>query len=195
MEHYYKQLPGWAGFENLYREVVKLAPQDRPSVFVEIGSWLGRSAALMGVEVLNSGKPIVMHCVDPWLDGGPDLRDTKYFKDLKTGPYETFLANVKPVAAVLNPMRMPSLEAAKLFVDGTLDFVMIDGDHSYEACKADIEAWLPKVRPGGIISGDDYLWPGVKQAAHEAFGTPIAHIHKTHDDYRKSVAYWYAVKQ
>lgn len=194
MEHFYKDLPGWAAFEQLYREIVKLAPQDRPSTFVEVGSWLGRSAALMGVEILNSTKPIMLHCVDPWVDGGPDLRDTKYFKDLTKGPYETFLENIDPVKLVVNPMRMPSVEAAKCFVDGSLDFVMIDGDHSYEACKADIEAWKPKVRPGGILAGDDYLWPGVTQAADEAFGDKLVkHIHKVHPDYRKSVAYWYVV--
>lgn len=50
-----------------------------------------------------------------------------------------------------------SVEASKDFDDGTLDFVYIDGDHCFESVVADIAAWLPKIRKGGIISGDDYF--------------------------------------
>lgn len=69
-------------------------------------------------------------------------------------------------------IRKPSLEAAAEFEDGSLDFVFIDADHSYEGCKADIEAWAPKVRSGGLIAGHDYnkhAFPGVVQAVREAF--------------------------
>lgn len=38
-----------------------------------------------------------------------------------------------------------------------MDFVYIDGDHSYEACLADLEAYFPKVKRSGILSGHDYL--------------------------------------
>ena len=40
-----------------------------------------------------------------------------------------------------HPIRLPSVKAARCFEDGELDFVFIDGEHSYEAAKADIEAW------------------------------------------------------
>jgi len=50
-----------------------------------------------------------------------------------------------------------SVEVAKEFPDESLDFVFIDADHSYEAVKADIEAWTPKVRKGGVVSGHDYF--------------------------------------
>lgn len=71
-------------------------------------------------------------------------------------------------------IRKPSLEAVASIPDSSLDFVFIDADHSYEGCKADIEAWLPKVKPGGFISGHDYDntdFPcfGVKRAVDELF--------------------------
>ena len=47
-------------------------------------------------------------------------------------------------------------EASKWFADESLDFVFIDGDHSYEAVKQDINDWTPKVRKAGIVSGHDY---------------------------------------
>lgn len=62
------------------------------------------------------------------------------------------------------------MEAAKLFKDESLNFVYIDGDHAYESVREDIEAWYPKISPNGIIAGDDYGWPGVKQAVKEALG-------------------------
>lgn len=49
-----------------------------------------------------------------------------------------------------------SVEAVVTVPDGSLDFVYIDAAHDYDNVKADIEAWTPKVRSGGIVSGDDY---------------------------------------
>jgi len=66
-------------------------------------------------------------------------------------------------------MRMPSLEGAEQFELCSLDLVFIDGDHSYEAVMADIAAWQPLVRPGGILSGHDYGAFGVAQAVQESF--------------------------
>lgn len=53
-------------------------------------------------------------------------------------------------------LRMDSVEAAATFADQSLDFVYIDGDHSLKGCRRDLEAWWPKVRPGGVIAGHDY---------------------------------------
>lgn len=53
-------------------------------------------------------------------------------------------------------VRARSTEAAKTIEDGSLDFVFIDGAHDYESVKEDINAWYPKVRKGGILSGHDY---------------------------------------
>lgn len=56
---------------------------------------------------------------------------------------------------------------------GQADFVFIDGDHSYEGAAGDIKAWLPHVKPGGIIALHDYCsnnWPDVKRATDELLG-------------------------
>lgn len=70
-------------------------------------------------------------------------------------------------------MQMKSVEAVKYIADGCLDLVFIDGDHSYESCKADILLWAPKVHKGGIICGHDYKNPahrGVEKAVTEIIG-------------------------
>jgi len=65
-----------------------------------------------------------------------------------------------------------SLVAVRDAMDASLDFVFIDADHSYEGCKADLEAWAPKVKPGGLLAGHDYNNPqypefGVAKAVDE----------------------------
>jgi hypothetical protein len=66
-------------------------------------------------------------------------------------------------------MHMPSTLAAEMLQDESFDFVFLDADHSYKAVKEDIEAWGPKVRPGGWLCGHDYGKPalGVTQAVSE----------------------------
>lgn len=49
-----------------------------------------------------------------------------------------------------------SVGAAKLIPDCSLDWVYIDANHAYEAVMADIRAWYPKVKIGGVISGHDF---------------------------------------
>lgn len=191
MEHFYAGILGNSvNILELYKRMVDEAPADRPSTFVELGAWKGRSAAFMAVEIVNSGKPIEFHVVDLWDDAG-------FLRSLPSHAYEPatyaeFLANMDPVLRERDYLervhvrsysgvqsitlhRCSTVEAAKWMAKGVVDFVFIDADHRYEGCKADIKAWLPKVKPGGILAGHDYAdeYHGVKQAVDEAFGDRI----------------------
>jgi len=54
-------------------------------------------------------------------------------------------------------VQQPSHAAARLFDDSSVDFVFIDAGHDECSVRRDVEAWWPKVRPGGLMAGDDYV--------------------------------------
>lgn len=74
--------------------------------------------------------------------------------------------------AAVEVLPLPSLDAARRLRSVRFDTVFLDGCHEYAETLADIRAWLPLVRPGGMIAGHDY-WTGhvgVMDAVEEAFG-------------------------
>ena len=64
----------------------------------------------------------------------------------------------------------PSVEMATHVDDGSLDFVFIDADHTTPAVLADIEAWAPKVRSGGMVLGHDVHLDSVRDAVRQVYG-------------------------
>lgn len=169
MEHFFQDIQGWFNFISIYHHMVEQA--DDGDHFVEVGAWKGRSTAFMAVSIANSGKQIKFDVVDTWegsiehqKDGSAEDSDV-----VQHTLFEAFLHNMKPVEEYYTPIRNTSIEAAKLYEDNSLQFVLLDASHEYEDVKADILAWLPKVQPGCYLAGDDYhhTWPGVVQAVQE----------------------------
>lgn len=146
-------------------------------VFVEVGSWKGRSTVYMAHELRALGKRVKFFCVDTW-EGSPENIDDPWVRGGSL--FDLFRKNTDEYRDLITPVRKPSTEAALTFDDGSVDIVFIDACHEYQSVKADIAAWLPKVRPGGIIAGHDYRWRGddpVKKAVHEAFGDHGVLVH------------------
>src|SRR5690242_6325188 len=157
MQHYWHTLPGpsWFSAATIYKAQVARA---RPgAVFVEIGAWKGRSTAYMAVEIINSGKPIEFYTVDQWL--GVEEPEYRRDPDVVAGRlFSTFLGNIAAVRDHVVPLHGSSTAAATRFADRSIDFVYLDADHAYAAVKADLAAWWPKLRPGGVIAGDDWCY-------------------------------------
>lgn len=174
MKHFYQNIgEDWFNYQELYSEMVRQFPDG--SKFVEVGSWKGRSAAFMAVEIINSGKKIKFDCVDTWLGSEEHTNpNSPYYEPILETPnglYDQFLKNIEPVKSVINPIRMKSIEASKLYADESLDFIFIDAAHDYQSVKEDITVWLPKLKKNGIIAGHDYAddHPDVKRAVNELF--------------------------
>lgn len=169
MNHIYENASfgeNWFDYAPLYERFIAEVPNE--SHIVEVGCWMGKSVAFLAVEAVNSGKTIVIDAVDTWL-GSPEHEYIlqRHGRDYL---YETFTTNIAPLRHVVNPMRMTSLEASVLYQNDSLDVVFIDAAHDYDSVKADIAAWLPKVKSGGYLAGHDYnqCWSGVIAAVNES---------------------------
>lgn len=168
----YEQIPGWFDFGPLYDEMVARARPD--AVFVEVGAYLGRSTAYLATRLLRAGKRVRLFVVDLW-DGWfyDDYRQQTPMPE-SADVYWHFLHNMQAcgVCHCLCPIKLPSERAAALFADASVDFVYLDGDHGGAAVRRDLEAWFPKIRPGGVLAGHDYLnkdFPGVRESADAFF--------------------------
>jgi hypothetical protein len=156
-------------------------------------TWLEGKSDPVGAEIgvfagelsrrLLSRQDLTLYLVDSWsADHKPQYVESGDFHaSLTQEQQERYYRITHQMIYFAGPrakiLRKDSQDAAKEIPDKSLDFVFIDADHSYQGCKADIEAWRPKIKAGGFISGHDYentefpCW-GVKKAVEEAFGLP-----------------------
>lgn len=166
----WKDIDGFFEYTNFYNMCMEQIPNN--SIMVEIGSWMGRSSTYVASLIKSSGKNIKFYCVDTW-EGSEEHKELlEEFKKQGKTLFEEFRMNISDceLDSYINPIKMESVRAAQTFQDNTIDFVHIDASHTYEDVTKDIQAWYPKVKPGGLITGDDYGWSGVYQAVNEFFG-------------------------
>jgi hypothetical protein len=130
-------------------------------VAAEIGVWKGDFSR----AILDIAQPTQLHLIDPWkFEGGEEYAESLYGRKAVEGQvamdatYDQVRRRFAPeiAAGKVTVHRAASVDAVREFPDSTFDWVYIDGNHLYEHVKADLEAYLPKVRPGGYLAGDDY---------------------------------------
>jgi predicted O-methyltransferase YrrM len=130
---------------------------------IEIGSWMGASTCFLAAGL--KGDAARVYAVDNFQGlstcGEDSTWYNRHFRKLGThSTLDIFKANFAALglSARTEPVVSDSLAAAQSLaaLRGTADLIFIDGDHSYAACKADIEAWLPYVKKGGVIAFHDF---------------------------------------
>lgn len=136
------------------RELATLVNNIYPNgIGVEIGVLRGDYSKM----ILEEWKHGTLYLVDTWrhISEYIDMngRDDQYHYDCMI---ET-AKNINNYQNRAHMIRMGSAESAKLFPNEYFDFIYIDADHSYEAVKQDLEVWWPKIKKGGIFSGDDFI--------------------------------------
>lgn len=157
-------IPGWMSEE----ELSWLAETGSKSRFaVEIGTYLGRSARAIAENMVFEGAYLL--CVDSFSGGEGTEHEAEKWKNIRSECWKNLSDLPATRVTILNRTSLEASENWDEFVNiGDLDFVFIDGDHSYKAVRQDIEQWFPKLCDGGILSGHDYdVWPGVNQAVDE----------------------------
>lgn len=125
-------------------------------VGVEVGVETGVYA-----EILCKANPeMQLYGVDAWqvYRGYRDHTDAVEL----AGCYEQAVQRLGKYKVTL--IQKYSVEAAGNFPDNYIDFVYIDANHEYPYITADLCAWVPKVRSGGIVAGHDFYRSGVRDS-------------------------------
>lgn len=145
--------------------VIKLIKEHKPKTYIEVGCWKGELLAQvrsLGLDVLG---------IDPHQHNLNEFGDYHCRMGQNEVPQEELEAIVANLEKEFGPryIRLTSLQAAEEVADESIDFVFIDAIHDYEHVKEDIQAWLPKVKKGGLLAGDDYKtrFPGLCQSVDE----------------------------
>lgn len=134
-----------AGRDDLARLFARLGFREGVEVGVKEGEYS---------EVLLREVPgLHLRSVDPWLvrDGYRDARGQEVFDGYEAEARRRL--GVFPGSEIVKGF---SVDVARSLSDGSLDFVYIDGHHSFQAATNDIAEWGPKIRRGGILAGHDY---------------------------------------
>lgn len=169
---HWDEISGWFQWRSAQEEAVLRFPED--SCFVEVGTYLGRSLCSLGEVVERSGKSFTIVGVDTCRGSGPEgPRRKDYHGAAVAQGGGTFAGALHKnildcgYGDTILLIIADSIAASRLFGDQSVDWVHLDARHDYAGLKADIEAWLPKVKLGGWLSGDDYdeiKWPEVVKA-------------------------------
>lgn len=122
---------------------------------LKVGAEIGVSKGRYSKWMLHCIKGLKLYLIDPWTAYSEyvEAHDEKGQVMLDNFFEET---KVRLVGKNVEFIRKTSMEAVKDFEDESLDFVFIDGNHSFEYVIDDIAAWSKKVKKGGIVSGHDY---------------------------------------
>lgn len=136
----------------------------QPRSVIEVGSWLGSSTRFIAARLPAGAK---LYAVDTWL--GSKNEELHQQDPRLPSLFQLFLSNVKQagLTEVIVPIRMESIEASKA-LNIKADLIYIDASHDTESVYNDIMAWLPHLNPGGVLCGDDWLWPSVRTAVMQA---------------------------
>jgi predicted O-methyltransferase YrrM len=123
-------------------------------IFVEVGSWKGRSTSFIGRICNANGTRLV--CVDHW-QGSHDVLQARYAAALAVEDVEqTFRSNMTALGITVEVLAEPSTVAARRFSPGTVDRVFLDGSHDGASVADDLVVWSERLREDGILAGHDY---------------------------------------
>ena len=169
---------------------------------VEVGVYEGRFSETL----LKLWKGKKLYLIDSWryMHGIIDILSNRDNNKCLNAMAQTFM-KVYDYGTKACMIRELSVDASRLFSDGSLDFCYIDASHDKPNVTMDLEAWYPKVKSGGIVAGHDYVdgmyeWPDgfvkfeVKTAVDEFFKDKNVKIGFTKEEITETFISWYTIK-
>lgn len=159
-----QQLPdGWFSASDIatYRSLYEALPDH--AITAEVGVWKGRS--LCSVADIIKRKNIRAFAIDTF--AGTESEGDAHKEAINGTIYEQFVSNITRygINKHVTIVRQNSLDAADAFQDEQFDLVFIDADHSAEAVRDDITAWLPMA---DLLCGHDWSWDSVRYGIVES---------------------------
>jgi hypothetical protein len=121
---YWENLEGMFTFDALYGNMVQKFPSN--SLFVEIGTWKGKSAVFMAEKIKESHKSIRFCTIDSFDGFGDGYNDDRDFKNHSL--LETYTKNIEPVKSLIETFVGFSFDFASKFEDESIDFLFLDGE-------------------------------------------------------------------
>ncbi len=134
--------------------VLNLDRKQLAKLFKGVGVEVGVAGGNYSKVILDNPKVAALYGVDPYEvhEGYRDYARKETFNKMYNTTVE--LLHDYPNFSLIKKY---SMEAVGDFEDNSLDFVYIDADHSYRTVMEDIVEWTKKVKPRGIVAGDDYF--------------------------------------
>lgn len=147
----------------LYEAARSIAGDRKPHI-VEIGTWMGKSAVVMGKGLSSADNPRIS-CIDPFNgDGEPRSRGTYEERQrildvtLKSACLRNLAKN--RVGSFIQLLEGHSHSYSRDW-NNSIDILFIDGNHDYASVLRDFEEWTPFLVPGGLlIMHDAYFETG-----------------------------------
>lgn len=126
------------------------------SSLAEIGSYHGASSCCLAAGIASRNS--TLFCVDTWRNDA--------VTDALSDVFPVWQKNTEPFETLIKSVQGYSHEVADR-IPNELDLLFIDGDHSYEGVKRDLEMYLPKLRKGGVLVMHDWSHESVHRAVQE----------------------------
>jgi len=153
----------------------------RPTIGAEVGVFKGNTSATL-CKTFPGLKMIMVDLWKEWPADSPYGSEHLDMGKLSQKEWDEIKAHAKKVMSGYSHViiEKSSVDAANDISDGLLDFAYLDANHLYRDVQSDIEAWLPKIKTGGLLCGHDYggysdrigRW-GVKRAVDQKFGSKV----------------------
>jgi hypothetical protein len=150
------EISGWFAYKDMYKDIVQAGYDG--CEFVEIGAWMGKSTNYMVQKIKESGKRIHFTTIDTFKGTPSEEWHNPVVQSYNGDLFPEFIDNtlLSNNYGLYDIIKDDSLNAVHQFKNNSIDYIMIDGGHSYTEVTNDLKSWYKKVKPGGIISGDDY---------------------------------------